>query len=83
MRRSIATCCGTFAEILIAITLFFVIVNVVRTRAQLRRIVTVLIVAGTVSAIVGVLLYFIPRNTAIYLLSILRVFKYPSGDGGF
>ncbi len=70
-----------FAEILIAITLFFVIVNVVRTREQLERIVTALILAGAASALIGIVLYFIPRNTAIYLLSTLRVFKYPTGDG--
>lgn len=70
-----------FAEVLIAIALFFVIVNVVRTREQLGRLVTALIIAGFISAAVGIVLYVIPHNTAIYLLSMLRVFKYPSGDG--
>ncbi|MBI4788942.1 MAG: O-antigen ligase family protein [Chloroflexi bacterium] len=70
-----------FAEIQIAIALFFVIVNVVQTREQLGRIIAALIVAGFISAAIGIFLYFIPANTAIYLLSILRVFKYPSGDG--
>ncbi len=70
-----------FAEVLIAIALFFVIVNIVQTREQLDRIITALIVAGFVSAALGILFYFLPRNTTIYLLSILRVFKYPSGDG--
>ncbi len=70
-----------FAEVLIAIALFFVIVNTIHTRAQLERIVTALIVAGFASAALGILFYFLPRNTTIYFLSILRVFKYPSGDG--
>lgn len=70
-----------FAEVMIAIALFFVIVNVIRTREQLERLITVLIVAGFVSAALGIVLYFLPRNTTIYLLSTLRVFKYPSGDG--
>jgi hypothetical protein len=70
-----------FAEILIAIALFFVIVNVVQTREQLGRIVLALAIAGFISAAIGIVLYFIPHNTAIYLLSTLRVFKYPSGDG--
>ena len=70
-----------FAEILIAIALFFVIVNVVQTRAQLSRLIAALIIAGFISAAIGIVLYFIPPNTAIYLLSMLRVFKYPSGDG--
>lgn len=69
-----------FAEVLIAIALFFVVVNVVRTRAQLGRLVSALIIAGFISAALGIFLYFIPPNTAIYLLSMLRVFKYPTGD---
>jgi O-antigen ligase len=69
-----------FAEVLIAIALFFVVVNVVQTRDALKRIVIALIVAGFVSAAIGIVLYFLPRNTTIYLLSILRVFKYPTGD---
>ncbi len=69
-----------FAEVLIAIALFFVVVNVVKTREMLGRVVTVLIVAGFVSAALGILFYFLPQNTTIYLLSMLRVFKYPTGD---
>ena len=70
-----------FAEILIAITLFFVIVNTIQTRDALGRMIVALIVAGFISAAIGIVLYFLPHNTSIYLLSILRVFKYPSGDG--
>ncbi len=69
-----------FAEVLIAIALFFVVVNVVRTREQLGRLISALIIAGFISAALGIFLYFIPHNTAIYLLSMLRVFKYPTGD---
>jgi O-antigen ligase len=69
-----------FAEVLISIALFFVIVNVVQTREQLGRVVTALIVAGFLSAALGTILYFLPRNTSIYLLSLLRVFRYPTGD---
>lgn len=70
-----------FAEVLIAVALFFVIVNVVRSRALLGRLVTALIVAGFVSAALGIVLYFIPHDLAVRLLSALRVFKYPTGDG--
>ncbi len=70
-----------FAEVLISIALFFVVINVVRTREQLGRFVTALIVAGFVSAAIGIVLYFIPQSWSIQLLSALRVFKYPSGDG--
>lgn len=70
-----------FAEVLIAISLFFVIVNAIQTRTQLEWVVRALIIAGFISAALGILFYFLPHNTTIYLLSMLRVFKYPSGDG--
>lgn len=70
-----------FAEVLAAIAFFFIIVNVVRTREMLGRYVTVLLIAGFISAVIGVVLYFLPRDWTINLLSLLRVFKYPSGAG--
>ena len=70
-----------FAEVLAAIAFFFVIVNVVRTRELLGRYVTALLVAGFISTLIGIVLYFLPRDLTINLLSLLRVFKYPSGDG--
>ena len=70
-----------FAEVLISIALFFVVVNVLPTRDALGRFVTALIVAGFISAAIGIFLYFIPTSWSIQILSALRVFKYPSGDG--
>ncbi|MEW5720987.1 MAG: O-antigen ligase family protein, partial [Chloroflexota bacterium] len=69
-----------FAEVLAAISFFFVIVNVVRTRDALRRFILALMIAGFTSAAIGIVLYFIPREWTITLLSALRVFKYPTGD---
>jgi polysaccharide biosynthesis protein PslJ len=69
-----------FVEVLAAISFFFVIVNVVRTREALGRCVTALILAGFLSAVIGVILYFIPRDITTLLLSALRIFKYPTGD---
>jgi hypothetical protein len=69
-----------FAEVLAAIAFFFVIVNVIRTREALRRFILALIVAGFISAAIGIVLYFIPREWSITILSALRVFKYPTGD---
>ena len=70
-----------FAEVLISISLFFVVVNILPTRDALGRFVTALIVAGFISAAIGILLYFIPPSWSVQLLSALRVFKYPTGDG--
>ncbi len=70
-----------FAEVLISIALFFVVVNVVQTRAALGRFAAALMLAGFISAAVGIVLYFIPQTWSIQILSALRVFKYPSGEG--
>ena len=68
-----------FVEIQISIALFFVVVNTIRTRAQLERVIQVLILAGFASALIGIFLYIIPRALSVQLLSLLRVFKYPAG----
>lgn len=69
-----------FAEILLALALYFVVVNVVRTRERLERVVSALIVAGGVSGALGILFYFLPSDVTIRVLSLLRVFNYPTGD---
>lgn len=68
-----------FVEIIIAISLFFVVINCVRQYRQLRQILVVIILAGFVASLIGVVLYFLPRPTTVRLLSLLRVFHYPSG----
>lgn len=69
-----------FVEIQLAIALFFVIINTIRTRDQLERVIKALILSGFVSAAIGILFYFLPRDLTVQLLSLLRVFKYPTGD---
>lgn len=69
-----------FAEVLAAIGFFFVIVNIVRTRDALRRVVLALMIAGFISAALGIIFYVLPREWTITILSALRVFKYPTGD---
>jgi O-antigen ligase len=69
-----------FAEILLAIALYFLVVNVVRTSARLERVVSALIIAGGISAVLGIAFYFLPHDLTIRALSLLRVFKYPTGD---
>jgi polysaccharide biosynthesis protein PslJ len=70
-----------FVELLLSIGLFFVVVNAVRTRAQLRTLVTILLLAGFAAALLGIILYVIPADWSIRLLSALRPFGYPSGAG--
>ena len=70
-----------FAEIVMGITLFFVTVNCVRTRKELEQLVLVIILAGFVEALIGVVLYFLPQALSVRLLSALRIFNYPAGWG--
>ncbi len=70
-----------FAEILIAIGLFFVVLNTIRTPAQLRRVLQVTALAGTTEAAIGIFLYIIPPEWSIRLLSALGRFNYPTGAG--
>jgi len=70
-----------FAEILLAIATYFVIVNVVQTRERLTRVMRFIIIAGTVSAALGIVFYFLPHDMTIRVLSLLRYVKYPDGPG--
>ncbi|MBN1661101.1 MAG: O-antigen ligase family protein [Anaerolineae bacterium] len=70
-----------FAEILLSIALFFVVVNTVQTREQFRLMVMVIVLAGFAAALVGVVLYVIPPAWSIRLLSMLGRVGYPTGDG--
>ena len=69
-----------FAELLLSIFLFFLVINNVRTQEQLGQIVTVMILAGLAAAIIGIVLYFLPQATTVRLLSALSILRYPSGE---
>ena len=69
-----------FAEILLSVLLFVLVLNAVRTEKQLQTLVLCLILAGALAALIGVVLYFVPRHLTIRLLSLLRVVRYPSGS---
>jgi len=70
-----------FAELLLNIFLFFLVINNVREQEQLEQIVTVLILAGFAASLIGIVLHFLPQELTIRLLSLLRVLRYPSGSG--
>ncbi|MEJ2207741.1 MAG: polymerase, partial [Anaerolineae bacterium] len=70
-----------FVEILMSISLYFVIVNCVRSRRQLRFMVGFVLLAGFGAAAVGVVLYFLPSAWSIRLLSMLGRVGYPTGSG--
>lgn len=70
-----------FAEILLAIATYFLIVNVVNTRERLEKVMRLIILAGAVSAALGILFYILPHDITIRTLSLLRYVKYPEGPG--
>ncbi len=70
-----------FAEVLLGIAMFFATVNTLRTLDQAERVVRVLILGGFAAAVIGMVLYFIPREWSIRLLSGLGRFGYPTGTG--
>lgn len=70
-----------FVEVVLAIALYFVVVNSVTGKRTLKWTVLALMLAGFASASLGVLLYFLPREFTVRLLSALRIFHYPSGWG--
>jgi hypothetical protein len=68
-----------FAEILLSVMVFLLVINAIRTRRQLDLLLTALIVAGAGAALVGIALYVLPEDLSVRLLSLLRVVRYPSG----
>ena len=72
------TVARNFLEILLAIGLFFLVVNQVQTIGQLEQISRVFIIAGGGTAALGIFFYFIPGDWTVRILSMLRVFQYPT-----
>ena len=79
--RPTATTLRRFAELLIGIALFFVVINNVNSRQGLERLVRVIMLAGAGAAFIAVFLYVIPQDWAVRLLSALGRFDYPTGYG--
>jgi O-antigen ligase len=68
-----------FVEILLSVLVFLLVINTIRTKAQLKLAILVLILAGFAAALIGVVLYYLPNTLTIRLLSALRVVRYPTG----
>jgi hypothetical protein len=70
-----------FAELLLGVGLFFVVVNTVRTWRDLDILLRLIILAGGAAALIGIVLYVVPREWSIRLLSSLGRLGYPTGPG--
>ncbi|GAB4541220.1 MAG: O-antigen ligase family protein [Anaerolineae bacterium] len=76
-----ATVLRRFAEVLLAVSLFFMTINQVRTIQSLKRITGIIIAAGGLAGFLGVLFYVLPGDWTVRILSRLAAFNYPTGTG--
>jgi O-antigen ligase len=70
-----------FAEIVLSVLLFFLVTDSVRDAGRLSRITRFIIWGGMIASIIAIVLYLLPDQTSIDLLSRLKVFGYPEGPG--
>lgn len=70
-----------FAELLLGVALFYAVVNNVQNRLQLEQIALAITLSGSLEALIGVVLYLIPSQWTIRILSALGRFNYPTGWG--
>ncbi len=76
-----ATVLRRFVEVLLAVSLFFMTVNQVRSIQSLKQITAIIILAGGLVGFLGVLFYVLPGPLTVGILSRLAVFNYPTGSG--
>ena len=74
------TVARNFLEVMLAVSLFFLIINQIKTVQQLEQVSRLTILAGGGTAALGVFFYLIPGDWTVRILALLRVFQYPT-DG--
>lgn len=70
-----------FAELLLGILGFFLVVNNFRTPRDLNLIASLLIGAGAAAAAIAIIFYVIPEAWTVRILDALARFNYPGGYG--
>ncbi len=68
-----------FAELILSLSFVFLIVDIVRNTADLRRLARTIIIAGFMAAIIGIVLYAMPDALAERSLVRLARIGYPDG----
>jgi O-antigen ligase len=68
-----------FAEMLLSISMVFILVDLVREQQMLRRLVLVVMIAASIQAIIALILYVIPADVAERTLIRLARIGYPNG----
>ncbi|HRE27026.1 MAG TPA: hypothetical protein PK954_10365, partial [Anaerolineales bacterium] len=69
-----------FAELMLNLILVAVLVDHIVDSRQLEKLARVLMWAGALSALIGIVLYVLPTELTNQILSTLRPFGYPSGN---
>lgn len=69
-----------FAELMLNLILVVVLVDHIVDSRQLEKLARVLMWAGALSALIGIVLYVLPTELTNQILSTLRPFGYPSGN---
>jgi hypothetical protein len=72
------TVARNFVEVLLSVALFFLAINQIKTVDHLEQVSRVIILAGGLAAALGIVFYVIPGNWTVQILSMLRVFQYPT-----
>ncbi len=70
-----------FAEVLLSIAVFYVVINTVRDVDRLGRLVRWIVLGASAAALLGIVLYVLPEMLTIRVLSALGRFGYPTGPG--
>ncbi|RME86137.1 MAG: hypothetical protein D6775_00880 [Caldilineae bacterium] len=70
-----------FMEMVLSITLFFVVINVIRERNQLHFMAQLLMLCGAGAAALGILFYVLPQEATVWILNRLARVGYPGGFG--
>jgi len=76
-----STTVRNFAELALAIGLFFVVVNSLRGRADVDLVTRLIMLAGAAAAAIAIIFYVIPETWTVQILDALSRFNYPGGAG--
>lgn len=68
-----------FAELMLSLAMVYVLVALLRDYRLLVRAARIFFLTGAAAALIGIVLYLLPDQTAINALSALRPFGYPTG----
>ena len=79
--RPSMTTIRNFAEVALAVTFFFLLVNHLRTEADIDLVARLIMGAGAAAAAIAVIFYVIPQAWTVRLLDGLARFNYPGGYG--